>query len=87
MATDRGEKFYAARWSPFEVLDLRLGPGPTGHGELAGVEHLDLLTAGTGSRLALRLARSWRRRFPRLPITGETADARALRCSATADSE
>jgi hypothetical protein len=84
MATNRSETLDAASWSPFEVLDLRIGPGPTGHGELAGVEHLDLLLVGPAPRAAMRLARSLRRRFPQRSMVGEWADPPSLESSAPA---
>jgi hypothetical protein len=51
------------------VLDLRLGLEPTGHGELAGVEHLDLLLVTPASRAAMRLMRGLRRRYPQQPAS------------------
>jgi hypothetical protein len=73
MATDRIENPPRRSWSRFEVLDLRLGLEPIGHGELAGVEHLDLLLATPASRAAMRLTRGLRRRFPQRPISAPTA--------------
>jgi hypothetical protein len=84
MAINRSERTSAASWSPFEVLDLRLGHGPTGQGELAGVEHLDLLLVGPASRAAMRLARSLRRRSHQRPITGATAGPPSMESSAPA---
>jgi hypothetical protein len=59
-------------WSRFEVLDLRLGLEPTGHGELAGVGHLDLLLVTPASRAAMRLMRGLRRRYPQRPASGSS---------------
>jgi hypothetical protein len=84
MAINRSERTYAASWSPFEVLDLRLGPRPIGQGELAGVGHLDLLLMGPATRAAMRLARTLRRRSSQQPITGETAGPPSMESSAPA---
>jgi hypothetical protein len=75
MATNRIENPSSASWSRFEVLDLRLGLEPTGQGELAGIEHLDLLLVRPASRAVMRLTRGLRRRFPQQPVS-ESSDGK-----------